>query len=1413
MSSKTRKFNFLRVCLQSLAIVMVLFALFVSLFRGLLPQLDQVRLELVDYIHNKYQVEVQVGQLQAEWQAFGPALTVKNFVLPSQEKLPVTLLFEQVHVKFDFWQTLLTATPQIEDVIFDGVNVALDLDRLASTSTSSSSSTKMNTDWLYQLMLEQLERFSITNARIQLLSQKHQYRPIFIKDMHWRNTEKRHRGQGKLFLDEEASDIELLALSVDIKGDGHKPESLIGQFYLAAASLDIGEWASRQPNPFDANKKLQLEGVVNLEAWISFANREINDATVAFKPSWLEWFLNGEAQKFSIQAGAMRWHPDTNGWSLSSHDLSFATNGEQWPSPVLSAKQHGASIDAYLNTLDLATVLPLLPLLPGIELDTLQTWQALSPQGEITNTQLQWDTDKNQPQLSANAQQISWQTHGAIPGLSAIDAKVIVTDKELQFTLPAQQYVVDFDGGFEAPLDLKGDALTGQFDFATSALSLPKLHFSNADISVDAATRLEFSGATHMALLANLNINNVANAHRYFPLKGMSAGLVDYLTGALKAGKTDDAVIVWQGAFEDYPYSQSAGVFQAGFTLADANFKFQDTWPAVSNLNLSALFENAAMDLWVNKGQLMDVSADGAYIGIPLMNHESMLIIKADLATKAEAANAVIQASPLADSVGSTLDVVQISGDITGQIDLSIPLFDGVDEIIQGTVNFDNTPVYISEPGIQLDNVSGQIQFINDVVTGSDINALMYSQPLTFSFDTGRINKNYAVNVDLTGHWLLDNLPNELNNPLSDYYSGELDWTGGLMLIFDPSGYRIQARVDSDLLGTELALPAPFTKASTKTAEFTAELIGDNKESSLGIKLDKQLEFWGGFDLESGNGLAHFDLLLGRLFKPGDQLRKTKGHLQIDLDKTEFSPWLPIIQSFTAKSEKTLELDVDTGVESGSLTATDSFFPPLVSIEANFNDLDLMGQPLNDLHFNAGPTEYSWRFDATSEQFDGRIDFYPDWVKQGLKVVASKLYMSPKAKTDETAHFKSDTVLANLPPLAVDVDDFRLFDKSMGHLVLQASPKDDTYQIQTLSLSSPEVQLKGKGTWSIEDGQSLTSFNLTLDSTKFDFLSAKLGIDPGLKDAPTSVVGEISWIGAPYAFSLDTLDGEVRFDLGKGHLSEVSDKGARIFSLFSLDSLLRKLSLDFSDVFGKGLYFDSFGGTLMLDNGVVKTTDTEMKAVAGNMRVRGYTDLTTESLNYDIRFVPQLASSVPTVILLSTGGWTLGLGAFALTKVLEPVIEVISEIRFRLTGTMSEPKLEELERKSKEIEIPESVLPKKAVEPAEGSGQDSASEKQPEDAVSIPSSNSTSKIVPAQGQVLEPISDIASAKVGLKMEANGASETSQSDKTIEQSNLKESGQTMPALKLIPGESDASKPTAMSEQPQRNRESRIYRVAA
>ncbi len=1414
-------FKFSRFCWQILAIILVLFALAVSLFRGLLPQLAEVRLELVKYIEDQYQVQVNVGELNAEWQAFGPALTVKNLVLPPQESLPFTLIIRDVHVKLDFWESLMTTSPQIENVIFEGVQVGLDIDKLNQAGPSTASA-ETDTDWLYRLLLEQLEHFSITEASLQLLSKSHDFRPIYVKDLRWQNRNNKHQGQGKLYLDEEASEVEQLSLSLEIDGNGFKPDSLKGQVYLAASSLDLGEWASRQKNPYDEKSKLALEGVVNLQAWLSLGNRSIESGLVQFEPSWLEWQLNEEVQHFEIKGGQFEWLPTDKGWQLSSRSLEFETNDRPWSELNFVAEQRGEQLSAYLNRLDTSTLLPLLPLAPKVDLLALKTWQSINPQGYLDNIKFSLDGDLG-PQVSLDVNQLQWRNFESIPGSKPLDLQVAWYDDSLYFNAPEQAYTLDFGTAFKAPIVLNGAAFDARFNTQYSELTLPHLQFSNKDISLDASMKMGFAGDTHLALLADVKINDVVDVGNYFPLHGMDAGLVDYLEAGLVAGNTQDARLIWHGPLNQYPYKDHSGIFQAAFTLKEAEFEFQPDWPAVTSLELSALFENARMDLTIDKGDLLDVVVDGASISIPELGARSLLEIDAELATQGVAATEVIQASPLAESVGSTLEVVQVQGDVTATLDLSIPLYDGEEEQIRGLVHFDNTPVYITEPGIQLDGVTGLVSFVNEVVKGNDISAQLYQQPISLSFDTEKVRDNYGLNLDLKGVWQLADLPPELDNPLMDFYSGEVNWDGAMTLIFDQTGYRIQAQVSSDLLGTELTLPPPFSKTADQKRSLSAELIGDNKQSSLGIKLGKQMEFWGGFDLESGEQLDHFDLLLGRLFKPGDQLKRDQGHLQLDIAQTEFSPWLPVITRFISsstseasaapivpESETELTPEIKTGIDPKASIPEEQargFFPPLISIDAQIDDLNLMGQTLSELTMTAAPFEELWRFEAMSNEFDGRIDFYPDWSTQGLKMVAKKFHIAPEVKEEAKADFKSDTVLNNLPPLALDVDDFRLYGKPLGHLVLQGTPKEGHYQIQTLSLTTPEVKLSGKGAWKNSEGENVTEFDVKLDATKFDALSAILDMDPGLKDAPVEIDANISWQGAPYAFSLESLNGKINFELGKGHLSEVSDKGARIFSLFSLDSLLRKLSLDFSDVFGKGLYFNSFNGTLEIDNGVIKTRDTEMDAVAGNMKVRGYTDLVTESLNYDIRFVPQLASSVPTVVLLTTGGWTLGLGAFALTKVLEPVIEVITELRFRLTGTMSEPKLEELERKSKEIEIPESALPR--------AKEGQPDNKQPAKTPPAKKQGAETQGVEKQGQQIQ---GAYSRESSAPATINESGVEILAPKVIEMPDFRETNSYPPASnedKISPPKEaiDADQPVTVPKQSRHSPKPAVYRVAA
>lgn len=1433
-----RKFTLF--CWQSSAIILVVFALLVSLIRGLLPQLHEVRQELVDYVESQYHVQVQVDELAAEWQAFGPALTVKRLVLPPQDNLPITLLVDQVHVKLDFWDTLIHASPRVENVIFDKVELAVNLDSFVQESLSDNSADNtapMNTDWLYQLLLEQLERFSIGEAKVKFNSQYKDYRPIYLSELRWRNNQAQHKGKGTLRLDNLAGELEQVSVRMDLIGDGSEPDSLTGELYLAAKALDLGEWASRQQNPFAPEEKLPLAGVVNLQAWLTMANRSFSSGQVVFEPSWLEWQLDDEPQKFEVTDGSLLWFPNENGWQVQSQGLDFVTNGRVWPELAFYFVKRQSASFAYLNQLDPSLVLPFLPLVPGVDLDALYTWQAMQPKGSIGPLRVYGDRAGSlRAQVALNG--ISWKNVGGIPGSKPIGLDIGWQGDELTFALPKQAYELDFGKGFKAPLRFDGQAFGGSFNFTNGSLSVEKLKLANDDISIEADSRLLFSENLHLALSAAVELKKASNADRYFPLMAMSSELVDYLDGAIKRGQSDDAKVIWHGELANFPYDDNSGVFQAGFHLDNALYEFEPGWPAVDDIRLYGLFENIRMDLWVERGQLKDVAADGAHVFIPELSEFTTVKVQADLATQAEAATQVIQASPLADSVGATLNVVQVSGPINGELDLTIPLYDGGVEDIRGKVAFENNPVYISKPGLQLETVTGQIQFVNDVVEGEGVTAKLFEQPLTLSFDTSRMNQDFGLNIKLAGNWQLESLPESLSTPLETFYQGSLDWQGGLTMIFDESGYRLQAQLASDLQGVALNFPSDFGKEQQSKRDLRIELIGDNKQSSLGIKLDDKAEFWGGFNFDAGNELQHYDLLLGRLFRPGDKLYKQEGHILVDMPEAEFLPWTEVINAFVSDTQdlshkgNVIDDSAAQEVSEGELqesTNTDSelasnqiaAFPDLIGININLDRFDVAGQLLSDVTLLAAPSGENWRIITDSDLFKGQIDFFPNWYTQGLKLNAERLYLNSQNLPDDLKDTQQQAtqVLAELPPLAVEVEDFRVNDLVLGQLVLQGNPEAKDYKIQTLSLSTPEVNLKGSGVWHNQHGENTTQFDLTLTASKFDHISAQLGIDPGLKDAPLELTAQVGWKGAPYGFTLEELNGKVGFELGKGVLSEVSDKGARIFSLFSLDSILRKLSLDFSDVFGKGLFFNTFSGDLVIDHGVVKTTNTEIDAVAGDINVRGFTDLRTESLNYDIRFVPKLASSVPTVVLLTTSGWTLGLGAFALSKVLEPVIEVISEIRFRLTGTLTDPKVEELERKSKEIEIPESVLPKEDKSPddkapATEESDGTKGEQTPADIADTIEAPTPALVVPIKKQQLQD----TELESGRKKDQTNKEARDNVDAIPKVQGIDIHQGKAPAIEIGPekatqGDKDASQPVAMPEQSRYQSQPPFYRVAA
>jgi len=191
----------------------------------------------------------------------------------------------------------------------------------------------------------------------------------------------------------------------------------------------------------------------------------------------------------------------------------------------------------------------------------------------------------------------------------------------------------------------------------------------------------------------------------------------------------------------------------------------------------------------------------------------------------------------------------------------------------------------------------------------------------------------------------------------------------------------------------------------------------------------------------------------------------------------------------------------------------------------------------------------------------------------------------------------------------------------------------------------------------------------------------------GIKDSAARFKLDLAWDNAPFDFAFADVNGNVDWSLSDGYLTEISDKGSRIFTLLSLDSLVRKLSLDFRDVFAKGFFYDKINGTMTIENGIAFTQDTVVDGGAGEIDIAGYSDLVNQELNYTVSFAPNVTGNLPALVYFMVNPPT-AIAALAVNQVLTSA-KVFSNINYSISGAFSAPVVTELERQSTEVQLPQ----------------------------------------------------------------------------------------------------------------------------
>jgi uncharacterized protein YhdP len=264
------------------------------------------------------------------------------------------------------------------------------------------------------------------------------------------------------------------------------------------------------------------------------------------------------------------------------------------------------------------------------------------------------------------------------------------------------------------------------------------------------------------------------------------------------------------------------------------------------------------------------------------------------------------------------------------------------------------------------------------------------------------------------------------------------------------------------------------------------------------------------------------------------------------------------------------------------------------------------------------------------------------------------------------------------------VQDLRLGDKQLGAFTFQAANRGEqggrhVWQIEKMSLSGPGGSLSAHGAWQPADvqGRRHTELNFELQVEDAGRLLARLGMPGVLSRGQGAISGALSWAGSPLLPDPASLDGQVKVDVVKGQFLKADPGLAKLLGVLSLQSLPRRLALDFRDVFSDGFAYDFIRGDAQLRRGLATTNNLQMKGVQAAVLLEGQADLVKATQDLRVVVAPRIdaggAALVATVI-----NPAVGVGAFLAQLVLGKQISEANTRVFHITGTWADPEVQRL---------------------------------------------------------------------------------------------------------------------------------------
>jgi uncharacterized protein (TIGR02099 family) len=1301
----------------SFAIALILAAVVIQVGRLMAPMVSENRQQIAEYFSGQLGVDVSIGELEATWEGLRPQLEMADFSVHDKAGAEVVRVKHAV-AQIDLLKSLWDFNLRMWRVELNEVQLSLvqheagwGLSGLAGGARDDSADSNPLDVFLIgrYISLSAIEvDFEFTSGR------KH---VVVLTDMLMQNDGEFHRISASM---DSFGQQNALALVYEGVGDPRQLEEFSGQGYLELNQFPL-ESAVALFSETAAEKAGIKSGVLSTKLWLNsspdsalslagdlaFERPQAKDDGLPQKISTqlLAHKTGAEAWQLSLPQAKLYWSDRVS----EALDLQLNMAAEQW-----QLKTHEIDLAAWVSELRR---------FPDMPEAVTRILGELNPSGRLQNVHLNippaapkdFDLRANLSDVSIDA----WKGAPAVASLSgyiqanALSGMVEIDSPDAFFMHFPTVYHQGFNfqraqgqvGWTVNPEDNQVYVNSGQLTMEGD------LGLVNGYFYLDAPLQRN-SRPLELVLQIGLQ-DGAALDHKKLVPYVVPESLNQWLGASIVDGKVPDASFVMQGYFgADASNTRSV---QVGLNLQQAQLQYDPSWPALRAFDGYIEIDSPQVDGWIDRGHFLKTDLLPSYIHIE--NHASgqgsLLSIQAAVEGDASSGMDVLTDTPLRDSLGDAFDHWALSGDLQAAVDLEIPLQAGLlGHHQQVDVHLNNASLSLNDLDLDFHQLQGALSFNDrEGLSAEGITGLLWQQPLSVTIDSRELKntptKDFVTDIGFEGPLDFSALANWSRRPEVSFISGVSPAKGVIsvgknLAEIEGEAASVVLKVRSSLLGSAIELPAPFGKNRNESRPLEAEIA--IAAGAVGYKFDYNDQVSVAL-LQPKSEPVRGTVALNKHSQLGDD---TGILLQGDVPMVDGRQWWPVVERYQALSDE-LSSSVPESTSLADASAALSGLKLDLTLGQFFWD-ELI---LKDVHLGGGQSAGGWNISVDDDVLAGEIVLsdsqpialnaqYIRWPMSTVTEEGSAALEHENDSDEQDANTASDALAlssdavsrllaeitpADIAPVDLVVQELLIGGEDYGYWSTKLRPEADAIVLRDIVGHIRGVDVSGLKdrdgganlVWRQQGDKHHTTFEGRLAGGNLEDISAAWALPAMLDSDRANVALNLQWTGNPADFSLLNTHGDLSLAVKRGRFYRSTDQATsallRLVGLFNFDSWVRRLQLDFSDVYKGGTPYEKIEGKVKIDQGILYLTEPiTVTNTSSRIQMGGKISLLDETLDASLVATLPVGGNA-TLITALAAGLPAAAGVYAVSKIFKKQVERVASVSYTVQGPWSEPEV------------------------------------------------------------------------------------------------------------------------------------------